>query len=370
MKCKRHKWTTNSSVFHFELGHFTTHSIKMNTNVSVDDLENNRNVSRNDSFLEDLCASDGVPLVPEQVPTVIHVLTLLVAMLGNILLITAILRMKDNMMLLIVNMAASDLLVAIFLIPRLITREVIRSNAFLVHGSGGAFLCKMCTFLSDMSLAVSTQSLVIIFVERLSAIVYPMLYKRITLSVRRGAIFSTWILSAAIHSPYFYTMRLISPHSNDKRIQLCMPTWEPAFDHEPAHLRYNIILFTTVLLIPLLVISVLSAIVVYSSRKDELAASRTERCARRNRERIRKLHRMAAVTVTALFICWTPFVVFSFLDLFSLSPVSECIKIQNVMRHISRILASSYCAVNPCICLIFLRNFSRELTKICKSNFC
>lgn len=342
----------------------------MNTNVSADRLENSQNASRNDTFLENLCADDEAPVGPEQVTIVIHVLTLLVALLGNTFLITAFLSAKDSMMLLIVNMAASDLLMAIFLIPRVITREIIRSSAFLVHGSGGVFLCKMCTFLSDMSLAVSTQSLVVIFVERLLAIVYPMLYKKITLNVRWRAIISTWITSAAIHAPYFYIMRLIPFHSNGSKIQLCIPTWEPAFEDESAHLRYNIFLFTTVLLIPLFTISVLSAIVVCGSRKDKLAESRTEKGKRRNRERIKKLHRMAAVTVTALFICWTPYIVFAFLDLFSLRPVPECSKIQKVMQYISRILASSYCAVNPCICLIFLRNFSRELSKICKKNFC
>ena len=277
------------------------------------------------------------------------------------------------MMLFIANMAASDLVVAIFLIPRLITREVTGSNAFLLHGSGGTFLCKMCTFLSDMSLAVSTQSLVLIAVERFLAVVYPMLYKKITLKVRRVAIAYSWILAAAYHAPYFYTMRLVNyPNTkyNDTSIQLCQPNWEPAFDNDSAQFCYNIFLFTIVLLVPLCIISVLSIIVICRLRKDKMAESRSERGVRRNRERIRNLQRMAAVTVTALLICWTPYIVFAFLDLFSLRPVSKCNKSLKVVRNISRVLATSYCAVNPCICLLFLRNVSRELRAMCKRNFC
>ena len=88
--------------------------------------------------------------------------------------------MQEPILLLVTNMAASDLLVGAFLIPRLITREVIGSNTFLVHRDKGSFFFKMCTFLSDMSLSVSTQGLVLIAVERFLAVVYPVQYKNIT----------------------------------------------------------------------------------------------------------------------------------------------------------------------------------------------
>ena len=86
------------------------------------------------------CTIVTVHLGPRQVTTTIHVLTLVASLVGNTLLIAAFVRMKEPILLLIANMAASDLLVAAFLIPRLITREVIGSNAFLVHGVGGTFL--------------------------------------------------------------------------------------------------------------------------------------------------------------------------------------------------------------------------------------
>ena len=176
----------------------------------------------------------------------------------NTLLITVFVRIKEPIMLLIANMALSDLLVVIFLIPRLITSDVIGSNAFLVQGNGGVFLCKMCTFLSDISLSVSTLSLVLIAVERFLAVVYPIVYKKITVKVRRFLVASTWIMAMAFHSPYFYTMRLVANANS----QVCQSSWEPAFNNRSAHLRYNIFLFITVLLIPLLVFSVLYTVIV------------------------------------------------------------------------------------------------------------
>ena len=177
---------------------------------------------------------------PRQLTTTIHVLTLLASLVGNILLITVFVRMTEPIMLLIANMAASDLLIAVFLIPRLITREIIGSNAFLVHGKGGIFLCKMCTFLSDISLMVSTQSLVLVVIERFLTIRCPILYKKVTVKIRRRLIASIWIMAIAFHSPYFYTFRLVAADPENADYQECQSRWDPAFDHQSAHLRYNI----------------------------------------------------------------------------------------------------------------------------------
>ncbi|KAJ7392975.1 hypothetical protein OS493_008220 [Desmophyllum pertusum] len=195
-------------------------SVNLSSNASIDDV----GVSSNNTSLQENC---GVLVGPSQVTIPIHVITLLASLVGNTLLITVFVKIKEPIMLLIANMAVSDLLVAIFLIPRLITRDIIASNAFLVHGNGGQFICKMCTFLSDISLSVSTQSLVLIAVERFLAVMYPMEYKKITVKVRRFLVASTWIMAMAFHSPYFYTMRLVA---NDNH-QECQSSWEPAFDN-------------------------------------------------------------------------------------------------------------------------------------------
>lgn len=144
-----------------------------------------------------------------QLTATIHIFTLFASLIGNFLLITAFVRMKEKVLLAIASMAASDLLTAVFLLPRYITNEINGSGAFLVHGNGGTFLCKMCSFLGDTSLSVSTLSMVVIAIERFLAVVYPVQYKN-TSRVRRRVFFAlTWIMAAAFHSPYFYTHRLI-----------------------------------------------------------------------------------------------------------------------------------------------------------------
>ena len=222
------------------------------------------------------CTIVTVHLGPRQVTTTIHVLTLVASLVGNTLLIAAFVRMKEPILLLIANMAASDLLVAAFLIPRLITREVIGSNAFLVHGVGGTFLCKICTFLSDTSLSVSTQGLVLIAAERFLAVVHPVQYKNITAKIRRFLVISSWIMAGAIRSPYFYTFRLM-PAVDSGNLQICQSYWGPAFDHKIAHLHYNMFLFLTVLLIPLFITSVLYTAIVFNLRRDKMAMYRSDK---------------------------------------------------------------------------------------------
>ena len=61
-----------------------------------------------------------------------------------------------------------------------------------------------------------------------------------------------------------------------------------------------------------------------------------------------------------------PFIVISFIKLFSPKTVPKCNKSFKVLNHVSRVLVSSHCAVNLCICFIFVRSFSRELKGMCR----
>ena len=176
------------------------------TNFTLETLQGvDRNFS--DSSIEH-CAT-ARPVVPKELKIAVHVFTLVVALVGNSLLIAAYKRIREPVMLLIANMAASDLLTAIFLLPRLITIAIVDSLAWQVRGLGGTILFKMCTFLSDISLFVSTQSLVIIAVERFLAVVHPLKVRNITAKMRHLLIALTWISTMALHSPYLYTMELV-----------------------------------------------------------------------------------------------------------------------------------------------------------------
>ncbi|KAJ7392957.1 Galanin receptor type 1 [Desmophyllum pertusum] len=185
--------------------------------------------------------------------TTIYSVLMIASLVGNSLLIFASLKSKITMNVIIANIAASDLLFSIVHFPREIVVYIKGSTVFLVHGWIGSLLCKICSFLTDTTIAVSTLSLVLITVDRLVAAVFPRMFVRITVKKRRFFILGTWILAMAIHSPYFYTFRLDVRNGET----LCISNWEPAFDHESTHIRYYTALLVTVLIVPLVTVCIL-----------------------------------------------------------------------------------------------------------------
>ena len=107
--------------------------------------------------------------------TLAYSLILVVSLVGNSLIVlivykTPTLRKPINM--LIANMAMSDLLYPIFFFPvRLAEAHV---GSWPIGGTLGQALCKIHTFLSDVSSSVSIQSLVLITVDRFVAVVVPL----------------------------------------------------------------------------------------------------------------------------------------------------------------------------------------------------
>ena len=321
-----------------------------------------RNNSSNADPLSEYCDDIEISMAPREVKIVIHVITLVVALVGNSLLIAAYKRMREPFVLLIANMAASDLLTAIFLLPRLITIGIVESIGWQVQGPGGKILCKISTFLSDISLSVSTQSMVIIAVERFLCVIHPVKARSITAKMRRFLILLTWIVAMALHSPYLYVMELVKDYKHN--ITICQNKWETT--NKPAFLWYNIFLYVTVLFLPLVVISILYPFTVVYMRRDKITAQRTSKGIKRSRKRNANLFKLATVTVLSLIICWSPYSVIIFLGFFAPNALPKCSLFFLVIEYISRVLASSYCAVNPFICFLFLRNFRSELGIICK----
>lgn len=295
-----------------------------------------------------------------EINATILVCILVVTLVGNCLLIAAYVKMKEPLMLLIANMAASDLLTGIFLIPRRIVEGITGSFAYKLQGLGGTIVCKTTSFLSDISLSVSTQCLVIIALERLLAVVYPLRVRIITPRIRRLLIALTWIVSMAFHSPYFVMFELVKQDN----VTTCRNKW--FLDNYPAFRRYETFLFVTVLLIPLFAISILYPIIFFNLRRDKMAPHRSVKGEKRTRARNKKLVKLATATVLALLLCWTSYIVINFLRRFAPDVLPNCSYSLKVITYISVVLATSYCAVNPFICFIFLRNFRGELDIMCR----
>ena len=84
---------------------------------------------------------------------------------------------------LIPNMAMSDLLYPIFLFP--VQLAEMHVGSWFIGGTLGQALCKLKVFLADCFVLVSIQSLVLIAVDRLGALVVPLRSPVVTRRVLR-----------------------------------------------------------------------------------------------------------------------------------------------------------------------------------------
>ena len=281
----------------------------------------------------------------------IYSVLLIASLIGNSLLIFASLKSNITMNLMIANIAASDLLFSIANFPREIVTQIKGSTAFLVHGWIGSQLCKIGAFTTDVPIAVSTLSLILVAAERLVAVVFPSHYRRITVKKRRFLILCTWIVAMAIHSPYFYTFRLETENGN----VVCSTNWEPAFNHESTHTRYYTALLGTVLIVPLITVCILQTITLLKLRDDEMESFRTAIASKRHKKRNKMLLKMSVMIALAFALCWLPFIAFQFLLLFFPSSIPNCSLGFRVFKHFAILFSLFHCVVNPCICFTFMR---------------
>ena len=100
--------------------------------------------------------------------TLAYVIIMLLSLIGNtavIIIVSKNKRMRTTTNYLIVNMAASDLLISAFAVPRELTELYTGRRRWLIDGLAGLILCKLVYVFQDISTAVSIQSLVVMAID-------------------------------------------------------------------------------------------------------------------------------------------------------------------------------------------------------------
>ena len=178
-------------------------------------------------------------------------LIFLVSLAGNTvigIIIHKTKNMRKPINFLIVNMAISDLLLPIFVIPHYIQSLYI--DSWLIGGPLGQVLCKLVYFLTDVSTAVSIQSLVLIAVDRFGAVVYPLCSPLISSKLCPFFILTTWIVAMAVQSPELVAFKLV-----DYQVGLlCRMQWKETFGESSSLEHYFASVLLVFCFIPLVVV--------------------------------------------------------------------------------------------------------------------
>ena len=287
---------------------------------------------------------------------------LLGSFFGNIFIIIIVYKHQDlrkTINYFIVNMAVSDLLFPLILIPIQITQLVTEPLHWHVSGILGSIFCKLFYFASSVSLLVSAQSLVWIAIDRFVAVVFPVKLGLISGKIRTIAMVSTWILAGVFYFPLLIIRdRFVKSDNNT----ICIVVWEKFFPNKGSYVAYNWLHLTVRSFAPLFLITVLYSTIAITLKRGRKALADTPPKIRGQRylKKRRQATQMAIVILVLFYICVIPFALFqSFLDL--LRPSCGFLRSFYLIAIFMFFFSS---VVNPIICLSFVESYRRGLKNI------
>ena len=286
---------------------------------------------------------------------------LLGSLFGNIFIITIFYKHQDlrnTINYFIVNMAVSELLSPLVVLPVRITEIVTESSHWRVAGMLGSIFCKLFYFVSSVSLFASRQSLMWIAVDRFVAVVFPMKLGLISGKIRTKAVVSTWILGSVFYFPVLITSGLVEHGNNTfcsfKSKLSIFPNKETVRGYFWFHLTIHYFA-------PLILLTVLySAIAItLKGRKKALADTSPNVSGQRYLKKRRQATQMAAVVLVMFYICVIPYTLRRILF-----PRRRFCAFWRLFQHLANLIFFSSSIVNPVICLSFVETYRRGLKNI------
>ena len=290
--------------------------------------------------------------------TFAYCLMFLVALVGNTvigIIVHKTKTMRKPINFLIVNMAMSDLLVPIFWIPVDIQRLYI--NSWLIGGPLGQALFKLVGFLPAVSIAVSIQSLVLIAVDRFGAVVFPLRSPLISSKLCPFFIFATWIIAIAVFSPYLFAFKLVEYSAQ----LLCDLSWEEVFGESSSHEHHTVSVLMIIHLIPLVLIAILYIIIYIKLKSQKSPGEQSANAGQQRQQRERNVLKLAIAIVLGFAVCWLPLTIVWLLFFFAPNIWSCGFQ---YFAFFADFMTLANCAMNPCICFIFCKNYRTGLKNL------
>lgn len=322
-------------------------------------------MAANESFNGTIGRSTPEPVYVQVIKIIACVIVLVIALVGNILIIVVIQKntsMRKTINYFIVNMAVSDLIVPLVILPRLIIETATQSQEW--RGGDGLFgglLCKFVYFISDITMVVSILSLICIAIDRFCAVVFPLKLSLITSRVRVGLLIFIWLFSIFYYSGFFYAMRL---HKVEGQTQ-CILIWsEDEKRHRTFHSAFSIASTILLIIVPAILLTLIYSTILVIVRikivsNQEQQGNKDRRAANNS-----KLLKLALLTVGAFAVCYGPFNIYIFYATFVHNWTFSSYESYHKFAFAVEFLSYTNSALNPCLYFVFIENFRRGLFKL------
>ena len=286
---------------------------------------------------------------------------LLGSLFGNIFIIIIVYKKRDlrkTINYFIVNMACSDLVITLVVLPVEITRLMTDSTHWHVSGILGSICCKLFYFAGSMSILVSSQSLVWIAIDRFVAVVFPMKLGLISSKIRTIAIVSTWMCAGFFSTPVLISSKLVARGNDtvcgEENMELYL------LNENSATVAYIWFQFTLFIIAPLGATTILYTAIAITLELRKKALAGTPPNAQRNAmKKRRQAMKMAVAIVLLFYLCVFPHTLLYFIPHWRPSCA-----IQRVVYFVTSFSFYLSTTVNPIICLSFVESYRRGLTNI------
>ena len=289
--------------------------------------------------------------------TFAYCLIFIVSLAGNTIIGIIVYKtktMRKPINFFIVNMAMSDLLFAINVIPQAIQK--LYTDSWLIGGPLGQALCKLVFFFIDLSGAVSIQSLVLIAVDRFGAVVFPLRSPLIRSRLCPFFIFATWMVAIAVNSPKLFVNKLVEYPKG----LFCEGRWNEVFGESSSHENYMLSYLVVFMFIPLVLIAILYIIICLKLKSQKIPGEQSANAGQQRQQRERNVLKMAIAIVLGFAVCWLPLAILWCILLFEHTIQRRNCGLRYVL-YVVDFMSLASCAINPCICLILSRNYRNGL---------
>ena len=299
--------------------------------------------------------------------TVAFCLIIIASLVANSLIVITVCKtpnLKKPINYFIANMASSDLLFPLFLIPWSLS-DLHTNHSFLIGGQLGQALCKLLSFFANVSIVVSTQNLILIAVDRFGAVVFPLRSPLIRSKLCPFFILATWIFAIVFNLPDLLTFKLVEHPEGT----WCVRRWKRVFGESSSFasflIAYNIV-FTY---IPVLLLVILYSIIFVKHKTQAHPGEQSTNNQQQRKRRNRNVLQMSIVIVKVFVLCWLPFITNILIIIVYKGSVTHFFCSFWIYFHVTYFTAHAYCAINPIICFIFSSNYRQGAKRLIKCSF-
>lgn len=291
----------------------------------------------------------------------------LTATLGNTMVVIVVYkerRMRTTVNFLIVNMALSDFLCSMLVIPRILTELYTYPDAWLITGTAGLTFCKAVRFFQDVTVAVSLLSLLMIAVERYYAISCPVVADPIPRKRCALMIAFTWLVAFLTYGTHLFTFKL----SIEEEGPICHQSWKQMVADSVKAREIEFVLHTVLsVIVPFIVVTAFYSTILIRIRRSSVPGEASSRARIRQQKRNRNVLHMLLAVVIAFGICWFPFIVCNYVLMFVWVSKNRPQDIPcglEIFGEWAMYLAYLNSSVNPVIYFVFCENYRKGLMKL------